>query len=140
MIEPKEIEIENKKYILTKFPAFEGMSIMTKLPISAVPKLGNHDVCMQTALEILSYVYIPIKDASPLKLSTKELVNCHIKDWETCIKITWEMARYNCSFFTDERLSNFLEEYAQKAQQWSSKTLTRCLQQLSQTIKQHSEN
>jgi hypothetical protein len=87
----------------------------------------------------MKYVYVPIENGSTLSLSTNELITNHTNTefpTETLLKIIAKMAEHNFSFFGSGRASNFFDGIAQKVQQWTTKTLTDSLAQLSQTEKQ----
>lgn len=139
MIEPKEVNIDGKEFILSKFPAIAGREIVAKYPLSGLPKLGDYQVNEETMLKLMSYVGVNIDD-KPLMLSTRGLVDNHTGSWETLGKIEWAMMEYNCSFFQNGRISTFFEDFAQKLPQWISKTLMDLSAQLSQTERQPSTN
>lgn len=146
MIQPKEIEIDGKIFIISKFPAVAGREIMAKYPTSGLPKIGDYKVNEEVMLKLMSYVAVPNGTSQPLKLGSQILINNHIvasegaEAWETLGKIEIEMMRYNCSFFRDGRISTFFEDLAQKLPQWVSKTLTDLSARSSQKEKQPSTN
>lgn len=128
MIEPKEVEIENPDgtkatYILSKFPAIQGREIIAKYPLSAMPKLGDYAVNEETMLKLMSFVAVPRDSGPPLLLSTRALVDNHVKSWETLARVELAMMEYNVSFFGNGKGSTFLEAITQKAQAFLSKTL-----------------
>lgn len=48
-------------------------------------------------LKLMAYVAIETPNG-PVMLVTPELVNNHVPDFETLLKIEWAMMEYNCSF------------------------------------------
>ncbi len=145
MIEPKEIEIEGKTFILSKFPAVQGREIIAKYPRSAIPKLGDYAVNEETMLKLMAFVAVPRDTGEPLKLSTRALVDNHcvvpgVPGWEILARVEIAMIEYNCSFFGNGKGSTFLEAITQKAQQLISKTLTDLSAQSSQKVKPPSKN
>lgn len=145
MIEPKEIEIENPDktksvFILSKFPAIQGREIIAKYPLSAMPKLGDYAVNEETMLKLMSFVAVPRENGEPLRLTTRGLIDNHVKSWETLAKIEIAMMEYNCSFFGNGRASTFFEGIAQKAQALIFKTLTDLSGQSSQKEKRPSKS
>lgn len=141
MIEPKEIEIENpdgskSRYILSKFPAIQGREIVAKYPLSAMPKLGDYAVNEETMLKLMAFVGVPRDNGEPLLLTTRGLVDNHVKSWETLARIEMAMLEYNVSFFANGKGSTFLEAITAKAQAFLSRTLTDLSGQLSQKEKQ----
>ena len=135
MIEPKEIEVNGRTFILSKFPAVQGREIVAKYPISAIPKLGDYAVNEETMLKLMTFVAVPREGAEPLRLTTRALVDNHCGDWETLARIEWAMMEYNVSFFGNGKGSTFLEAITQKAQQWISKMLMDLSAQSSQKAK-----
>lgn len=144
LLEPKEVEIDlpdgtKKIYILSKFPAIQGREIVCKYPLSGMPKLGDYQVNEETMLKLMGFVAVPHGDGV-LRLSTKELVNNHVKSWETLAKLEIGMMEYNCSFFGNGQGSTFLSGLAQKAQALIIKTLMDLSAQSSQKAGQRSKS
>lgn len=140
MIEPKEVTIQGKQFILSKFPAIQGREIIAKYPMSAMPKLGDYSVNEEVMLKLMSFVGVPRDGSAPLMLSTRALVDNHCGDWETLAKIEMAMMEYNCSFFANGKGSTFLEAITRKAQALIIETLTRFSQQSSHQGKPPSTN
>ncbi len=140
MIEPKEIELEGKTYILSKFPAVAGREIVAKYPLSGMPKLGDYKVNEETMLKLMAYVGLKQESGNVLMLSTRALVDNHVTSWETLAKLEWSMMEYNCSFFGNGRASTFFEGIAQKLPQLITSILTDSLQQSSAKGKQPCTN
>lgn len=130
MIEPKELELEGKTYILSKFPAIAGREIIAKYPVANMPKLGEYGVSEETMLKLMAFVAVKT-EGEPIKLTTRALVDNHVPNWEVLAKLEWAMMEYNCSFFQNGKVSTFLEGITAKLPQLISKTLTDSLAQLS---------
>lgn len=118
LLQPKELVLTDsngvtKTYILSKFPAVQGREIVAKYPTSNLPKLGDYAVSEETMLKLMCYVGVSVGD-KVLQLTTRELVNNHVTDWETLAKIELAMMEYNCSFFQKGTLSDFLGDVVQK--------------------------
>lgn len=145
MIEPKEISIktqagEDKVFIISKFPAVAGREIIAKYPLSGMPKLGDYQVNEATMMKLMCYVSAKTNDGSEISLTTKALIDNHVPEWETLARIEIEMMGYNCSFFQQGKISNFLDTIKANAEQSISSMLTDLLGQLSQQTKQPSKN
>jgi hypothetical protein len=136
MIEPKEYELNGKNYLLSKFPAVAGREIICKYPLSGIPKLGDYGVNEETMLKLMSYVAVVLPGDVQLRLTTRALVDNHVGSWENLMRIEGAMLEYNCSFFQDGRVSDFLVGFAQKVPALISKMLTDSLRQSSPTEKQ----
>ena len=101
MIEPKEIEIRDKKYIISKLPATVGREILFKYPTSNIPKIGDYNVSQEIMLKLLSYTAVVLPDGTQLELKTQTLVDNHVPNAEMLILLEKEMFLYNFSFFSD---------------------------------------
>ena len=145
MIEPKEITLktqkgDEKRYIISKFPAVAGREIVTKYPVSNVPKLGDYQQSEDVMLKLMAFTAVVTPDGTPLQLVTRELVNNHVPDWETLAKLEWAELEYNVSFFGNGLNSGFLESISQKGVAWITKTLIPLLVASLQTGKPPSTN
>ena len=82
-------------------------------------------------MKIMSFVAVPMPSGESLRLTTRELVNNHVPEWETLARIEWAMMEYNCSFFGDGRFSSFLDDLSEKLPALILSMLTPLLEQLS---------
>lgn len=132
MLEPQDIEIGGKTYVLTKFPATAGREILLQYPTSAMPKIGDYATNESLMLRIMSYVGVRIdgKDA-PLMLSTRALVDNHVLKTEDLLRLEWAMMSHNFDFFANGKLSGFLALLGNKAAASIQLILTALLQQSS---------
>lgn len=142
IIDPKEVNVltqkgEHKTFILSKFPAIVGREIFIKYPISGIPKIGDYEVSKETMLKLMSYVHVPLEGGSTIALKTEALVNNHIPDWETLVKIEYLMLEYNGSFFTNGKVSGLLSTLMSKLPELSTKILTALSAQSSTAGKPH---
>ena len=129
LLEPKPFAItgqdgKERTYILSKFPAVQGREIISKYPISAMPKLGDYAINEETMLKLMNYVAVETAKGVKQRLSTMELVNNHVPEWETLAKIEVEMIQYNCSFFLRDKALTFLDVLIQTATDRISSILT----------------
>ena len=124
MIDPKEIEIDGRNYILAKFPTVQGFEIVSQYPMAAMPKLGDYEKLKPIMFKLTAFVGVPMPSGAPLMLTTEDLINNHVPSWETWGKLQWAMMEYNCSFFQDGKISNFLEDTITKVRTWFTQTLT----------------
>lgn len=136
MIEAKEVQIktvggESKTFIISKFDAIVGREIITQYPASGIPKLGDYATNEALMLKIMCYVSVPMPEGPPLPLTNRTLVVNHVPEWETLARIEWAMMEYNCSFFTDGRLSSFFDDMLERLPASILSILTPLLEQLS---------
>jgi hypothetical protein len=141
VLEQKEIEVNGKTYVISKFPAVAGREIVTQYPLSATPKLGDYQTNESIMLKIMCYVGVKVRDSSTiLWLKTRELVDNHIPNWEDLMKVEYAAMEYNCSFLADGKISEYLTLAQEKLPSWISKILTPLLDALSPKEKQPSKN
>lgn len=140
MIEPKEIEIKGKKYVISKLPATVGREVLFKYPTSNLPKVGDYNVSQEIMLKLLSYTAVVLEDGRQIELNTQSLVDNHVPNAETLILLEKEMFMYNYDFFQNGTASAFLQALEKRAIQKGSEILTTLLAQLSHQAKQPSTN
>ena len=141
LLEPKQIEIDNKHFIISKFPAVAGREIITQYPLSGLPKIGEYRVNETIMFKLMGYVGIPIAGQQmPLQLTTQALIDNHVGSWETLAKLEMAMLEYNCSFFLDGSLQTFLNDIIMNIPVWITKILTPLLEQSSQVEKRPSKS
>lgn len=140
LIEPKEVELEGITYRVGKFPAVTGREIITKYPISNLPKIGDYGVSQEIMLKLMAHVERVNPDGSAVRLSTEALVNNHVPSWEVLVKLEAAALEHNCSFFQNGKTSAFLEKLGVLAQRKATEILTGLLRTSSQAEKPHTGN
>lgn len=130
-----------KTFILSKFPAVAGREIVTKYPVSNIPKIGEYQQSEEVMLKLMAFVAVqPDNGSEPIRLTTRALVDNHCDDWETLAKLEWAQLEYNVSFFERARSSDFLESLTSKAAPLITKILTGLSQPSSPAGKRRSTN
>jgi hypothetical protein len=126
MLEPKDLD--GTPFVLSKFPAITGREILLQYPTSAMPKIGDYSTNEALMLKIMSYVGVRVdgKD-EPIMLTTRELVDNHVKSTEQLLKLEWAMMNHNFAFFSNGSLSGILDRVATQATGLIQKTLTELL-------------
>ncbi len=135
-LQPEDIEIEDKKFIISKFPAIAGREIVTQYFSSALPgKFGDYKLNKEMFDKAMCYVAAINSEGNPIVLSVPALVDNHVvsKDssWEMLLKLETRLMVYNCAFLQAGRVSNFLNSIKEKLPQLISKILTDSLAPLS---------
>jgi hypothetical protein len=116
MIEPKEIIVDEIKYVIHKFPALIGYEIVSRYMPFLLSKSEDYEIKKPLLFKIMKFVGIVLDSHSqPLMLTTEALIDNHIKNWEILAEIESKIMEYNCSFFQKGRLLSFLEDIAQKS-------------------------
>ena len=132
----KDIDGVKHTYKIERYPATVGMEIIVKLPISGLPKLGDFEELKGVRDTIFSYIY----NEKDMALETKALIDNHVPDGETALKLMKESLEFNYSFFQQGILSNFLTKLAGRVPSAVQKILTDLYTQSSAKSKPHSKN
>jgi len=145
LLNPKEFPImcqdgKEKTLIFSKIPAVQMREIICKITAASVPDIEKYEINQETMLKMMAYVAVPMKTGVDLRLTTAELVNSHIPDWEALDRAEKCLLQYNCSFFLADRPLTFFELCLQMVKQRATEISTILLQPLSQMEKQHSMN
>lgn len=138
MIEPKEITIRNKKFIISKIPAFDGIEIIMNLTKSPLTK--DVSLALDTILKLVSFTAAFDANGNKIMLTSKDLANNHVSDWEMLRDLALGMAEYNCSFFPKGGLLNSWKESVKSTKHNFALMLTSLLQRLSVAEKPPSKN
>lgn len=140
LLEPKEIEINGGVYKIGKFPAIAGREILSKYPLSNIPKLGDYPASEEVMLKLMSFVERITPEGQTIRLTSRALIDNHVKDWETLVKIEIASLEHNCSFFQNGKALSFLKKSLGLAEAKITEILTALLAQSLQAAKQPSEN
>jgi hypothetical protein len=145
LIKPQELTVktldgEEKTFVISRFPAIAGREIIAGYPLTGMPKIGEYKSNEAIMLKLMSFVAVTMPNGELLRLRTQALIDNHVPDCETLMRIEFESLKYNTSFFRKGEISTFLGTIAKKAAQLISPTLTPLLEQLSEAVKQRSAN
>lgn len=96
LLEPKEIILNGSKYLLSKLPAVAGREIIFGYELISSQKNQDYQFHENMMFKLMRYVGKVIEGRpEPLILETRELIDNHVKDWNTLIKLEAEMLTYN---------------------------------------------
>jgi len=128
LIKPKEISLKDmdgveRKFIISRFPATDGMEIFYRLPTSAMPKIGDFEALKGVRDDIFKFVAIKVADQE-IRLEHKALIDSHAGDAETALKVIGAMLEYNFTFFQRGTISAFFDNIAAKIPDIAQKILT----------------
>ena len=112
-IEPKEIEIDGGRFVISKIPAVQAQQIY-----GAIMKESKDDgdvamtyLSMETGIALLSYAAVVTADGGSdgwTVLDDENQINFACKTIEMLIKLEAAMIRYNFSFLFDGTLQEVL--------------------------------
>lgn len=140
LLQPKEIEIEGSKFIISKMPCTVAQEVLFNLPTGLIPLLSNFSKSEEMAFKMLSYCERVYTDRPNVPLKSKVLIDNHVPDFNTLIKLEQEVLQYNFDFFASERVLNFLNEGLSRVESKASGILTDLLDKLLQVSQQPLNN
>lgn len=136
LIKPKEITVtdidgEGKQYIISRLPATVGREILATYPVANAPKIGDYGKSTEAMRLMMGYVAVPVDMGEPLRLKTQALIDNHVPDGQTLVKLELEMLKYNTDFFGRGSNQDLVGSLIQKYIPLIMQTLTQSLQPLS---------
>lgn len=125
MINPKDIEINGKTFVISEYPSTVGREIMAKYPTANLPKLGDYAVSEEVMMLNVSHaafrVVVPgAHETRLVRLTNKTLINTYTGNWETLAKLEKALLEYNCTFLQDGAIG-IIELILSIAQKYKSK-------------------
>lgn len=139
-ISKKEIQIQGKTFVISKFPAFDYIEINAKLLPNSLPKIGDIDKCLDALLMVSKFCAVKVNETEFLVLSTKSLINNHFASFEypgeAWSELILQIFGYNNSFFQDGKFPSFFQDLAENLQEKITVILTNCLGRLSHQVRQ----
>jgi len=142
---PKEVSVScqdgtTRSYIISKLPATVGFKLVTQVPLTAAPKIGDFEKNEALIFELFGFIAARKDNGEHELLRTRALIDNHVPDWEAYARLIKEMAEYNISFFPKGKPSDLLANLVQKAVLKITPMLIPLLQSLSQNDSQHSKS
>jgi len=126
MLEPKDLEpMGDVIFVISKFPATVGREVIMQYPTSALPKVGDYATNEALMYKIMKYVGVRVEGRDePLMLTTPQLIDNHVVDAETLMRLEWAMMSHNFAFFKNGKLSGILDQVANRTVTLIQKMLT----------------
>lgn len=139
-IEPKEITVDGKLFVIHKLPATVAVEVMMRSAGNAIPKAGDFVIVEAMMLKTMSYVAIRRSGIPDLFLSSRELIDNHCVSYQTYLKVLEEIRSYNALFGIAGSLLDFCENLIQMLPAKIAKMLTQSSQPSSTQDSQPSTN
>lgn len=142
-LQPKEIIIDDKKYIISLIPATESIKVVSYFASGVLPLLvGKPQVIQEFILKLLNYVFVEkVGLEKPLQLSSDALINAHVPPrFKTISALANEVWKYNVEDFQIGRNSDSFGGFVQNFKPKDLKTLIQSLVRLLQKVEHLSEN
>ena len=123
LLEPKEIEINNLNFIISKMPCTTAQEVLINLPQGLIPVLSDFSKYETYIFKMLSYCE-RVYDNKSVPLVSKAIIDNNIPDFDTLMKLELECLKYNFDFFGDGRALTFCQGAGSLLKQWLTETLT----------------
>lgn len=107
MKDPIRKEFEGKEYIIYEMPCTVSREVITQYAIANAPKLGNYEDSEKLMLKVMKHVAVDIQGLEQ-RLTTLELINNHVPNALTLMKLEKEVIQYSNDFLADGEILNFL--------------------------------
>jgi len=132
LLEPKEVDINGHKFIISKMPCTVAQSVLFNIPTGLIPVISEFKRTEEQAFKMLAYCERVYTDGrANVPLISKQIIDNHVPDFDTLIKLEYECLNYNFDFFTRERVLTLLNQALSHAESRVSGILTDFLGKLS---------
>ena len=136
LLEPKEIEINGCKFIISKMPCTTAQEVLVNLPQGIIPILSEFSKYEKYIFKMLSYCERVYDDGRSVPLVSKAIIDNNISTFDTLLKLEWECVNYNYDFFGDGRALIFWNKAISLVKSNSTEILTALSDKLSQAAEQ----
>jgi hypothetical protein len=140
VLEPKEITVNDKVFVIHKLPATAAIEIMVRGLGAAIPNAGEFPVLESMMIKMMGYVMVRRPNLPDLTLNSKDLIDNHCVDYKTYLEVLDQMSEYNQFFFLDGKPSDSLKNLILTLPTKILKMLTPLSQPSSMQDSQPSEN
>ena len=133
LLQPKTIEINGYKFIISKMPCTVAQEVLCQLPTGFIPVVSQFAKSEEQLFKMLSYCERVYTDGrANVPLISKTIIDNHVPDFNTLTKLEWQALQYNYDFFANGKFLNFLNEGISLAELKTSAILTGLLDKLLQ--------
>ena len=123
LLEPKEIEIDGFKFIISKMPCTTAQEVLVNLPQGLIPILSEFTKYEKYIFKMLSYCERVYEDKS-VPLISKEIIDNNVPTFDVLYKLEFACLEHNYGFFGDGRALIFWNEVASLVKSNLSEILT----------------
>lgn len=137
LLEPKLVEINGYKFVISKMPCTVAQEVIYKIPTGLIPLLSNFSQAEEMAFKMLSYCSrVYPDDRGSVQLVSKVVIDNHVPDFSTLTQLEAECLKYNYDFFEHGRAWTFCQKALSHVESKTSEILTVLLDKLLQAEKQ----
>lgn len=148
LIKPLDITISDidgieRHYRISRFPAVVGLEIIAKVPSNIATLSKQLPNLKELVLQMCKYIAVDVQSddggTHEIILSTQALIDNHVPDGQTLLRLLFELMRHNTSFFgrADQSIQDFLMGKLAALYPKVIPMLTQLSQQLSASDTQH---
>ncbi len=128
LINPKQvtiIDLDGNELIfnISRIPAIAAREFITQYPTTAIPKIGDYQANEELMIKMMKYIEI-VKGDQEIRLITSDLINNHVPDGESLMKLEAAMLNENTNFLNIGRVSKELNGFSANIKQFITQTLT----------------
>ncbi len=131
LLNPKDVEINGFKFIISQMPCTVAQEVAFKLPPGLIPIMGNFTQAEEMYVKMLSFCERVYDDGRHIKLINKDIIDNHVPDFQTLLLLEREVIEYNYGFFDTEKLLTLLNGLLSRAESSVSKILMDLLDKFS---------
>jgi len=146
MLNEEIIDIEGKDGVTRKFALYDipyldgGREVATQFMSTAMPKVGDYSKNEDLAAKMFKYIAVVQADGVKLPLSTKDLVNNHVPDFITGIKLEEAMLKKQLGFSITGKLREFQQGWKDQLPELISTIMTQLQAASSPPVKRRSKS
>ena len=108
-IEPKEIQVNGKTFVIHKLPATVAVEVMARSIGNMVPKAGEFEIVEAMMIKTMSYASVRRPGLDDLPLNSREMIDNHCVDHKTYLAVLEEVRQYSCLFGVAGSILTFCE-------------------------------
>ena len=140
LIKPKQVKLKDldgteSTYNISRVPAIAARELITQYPLTALPKFGDYAENESKMIKLLSYIEVVTDSGDAIRLETKSLIDNHVSDGETLLRLEAAMLDYNTNFLKVARISKGLGGFSATIEQLITRIATNLSGSLSQKNK-----
>ena len=140
MKDPIRKEFDGKEYIIYEMPCTVSREVISQYALANAPKIGNYELSEKLMLKVMKHVGVMLDNGYEQKLVNIDLINNHVPNALTLMKLEKEVIQYSNDFLADGEILNFLELVLKVADKKITEILTHLLGVSSEVEEQPLEN
>lgn len=103
MLDPKptaltDMDGRERHYVVHRIPYMEGREIFSQFFTTDAPQTGDYKENERLSEKMFQYVAVVLDDGKELLLKTRDLINNHVPDYMTGMKLEKAMVEHNVGF------------------------------------------